>query len=75
MANENCLEGVKCPCGNEDAFYIEASTVMYVTDDGAENRGDTSWNDDSHTQCAQCEHSGKLADFKATPFPSATWSI
>src|ERR1700722_14907404 len=73
MVNTNCLEGIKCPdCGNEDAFYIDTSAVMYVTDDGAENRGDTSWNDESHTECAQCERSGKLADFRAKPFPTPT---
>jgi hypothetical protein len=65
MVNTDCLEGIRCPdCGNEEAFYIETSAVMYVTDDGAESRGDTSWNDDSHTQCAQCELSGKLATFR-----------
>ena len=66
MVNDNCLEGVKCPCGNEDAFYIESAAVMYVTDEGAESRGDTSWNDESHTQCTSCERSGKLAEFKSS---------
>jgi hypothetical protein len=66
MPNTNCLEGIRCPdCGNEEAFYIESTAVMYVTDDGAEARGDISWNDDSHAQCATCERGGKLADFKA----------
>jgi hypothetical protein len=68
MVNSNCLQGIRCPsCGNEAAFYIEASTVMYVTDEGAESRGDTSWNDDSHAECTECERSGKLADFKTKP--------
>jgi len=68
MPNTNCLEGIRCPaCGNQDAFYIESTAVMYVTDDGAESRGDTSWNDDSHAQCATCERSGKLADFRVKP--------
>jgi hypothetical protein len=71
MVNVNCLEGIRCPgCGNEDAFYIESTAVMYVTDDGIESRGDTSWNDDGHTECAQCERSGKLAEFKAKPAPT-----
>ena len=66
MVNENCLEGVKCTdCGNEDAFYIQSTAIMYVTDDGAECRSDIEWNDESHTQCAKCERSGKLTDFKA----------
>ena len=68
MANENCLEDIKCPaCGNEDVFYIQSTAVMYVTDDGAECRSDIEWDDDSHTQCAKCECSGKLADFKVKP--------
>jgi Zn ribbon nucleic-acid-binding protein len=68
MVNTNCLVGIKCPdCGNEDSFYIQSTAVMYVTDGGAECRGDTEWNDDSHTECPQCERSGKLADFRAKP--------
>jgi hypothetical protein len=39
--------------------------VVYVTDDVAECRGDTDWNDDSRTECLQCERSGKLAEFRA----------
>jgi hypothetical protein len=66
MPNENCLEGIRCSgCGNEEAFYNQSSAVMYVTDDGAECRSDIEWDDDSHTQCAQCERSGKLAAFRA----------
>ena len=72
MVNANCLDGIRCPdCRNEAAFYIQATAVMYVTDDGAECRSDTEWNDDSHTLCPSCEKSGKLGDFKAAP-PSAS---
>jgi hypothetical protein len=68
MVNENCLEGIRCPdCGNEKAFYIQSTAVMYVTDDGAECRSDIEWDDHSHTHCPQCERSGALADFKAKP--------
>jgi hypothetical protein len=68
MPNTNCLEGIRCPdCGNEDAFYIESTAIMYVTHDGAESRGDTQWNDESHAQCEKCQRSGKLAHFKAKP--------
>jgi hypothetical protein len=67
MPNDNCLDGIRCPgCGNEDAFYIQSSAVMYVTDDGAECRSDIEWDDDSHTQCVQCERTGKLAGFRAS---------
>ena len=37
---------------------------MYVTDEGAECRGDTEWNDGSQTRCADCEKEGKLAEFR-----------
>jgi Zn ribbon nucleic-acid-binding protein len=68
MVNSNCLLGIKCPdCGNEDRFYIQSTAVMYVTDDGAECRGDTEWNEDSHAECPQCERSGKLALFRVQP--------
>jgi hypothetical protein len=66
VVNSNCLEGLRCPdCGNEHAFYIQSTAVMYVTDDGAECRSDIEWDDHSHTRCPQCERSGKLSDFKA----------
>ena len=68
MVNVNCLEGIRCPdCGNEMAFYIQSTAVMYVTDDGAACRSDIEWDDASHTQCVECERSGKLANFKSKP--------
>jgi hypothetical protein len=64
MANENCLEGIKCPdCGNEDEFRIEAVIVCQVTDDGSEPIGDHYWDEKSYCHCPVCEKDGKLAEF------------
>ena len=75
MPNTNCLEGIRCPdCGNEDAFYVESTAVMYVTDEGAECRNDIEWDNDSHAVCPSCEKAGKLADFRAEPAAQKTGS-
>ena len=64
MANENCLEGMKCPkCGNEDVFRISCEVVCKVTDEGAEGFGDTYWDDESWCYCSHCEKEGKVKDF------------
>jgi rubredoxin len=72
MPNTNCLKGLRCPiCGNDKHLYIQSDAVMYVTDDGAECRGDTEWNDDSHAECPDCERSGPLRQFRATKAEAA----
>lgn len=66
--NHNCLAGIKCPtCGNEDRFFIAATIIADVTDDGA-NRADNTdmeWDDASHTRCSDCGKDGPLAEFRA----------
>ena len=66
MTNTNCLAGIKCPqCGSEDAFYISARVLAYVTDNGAEADSNASidWDTDSHTECAECGADGLLSNF------------
>ena len=68
MANNNCLEGFKCPgkdCGQEDEFNIACTVLMTVTDDGTDDYRDVEWNDDSYCECPDCGFSGKVADFRS----------
>lgn len=67
MANDNCLEGIKCPkCGDEDRFFIESETLFEVTDDGAipAENCDVNWDNESMTRCAACGHQAKLKCFR-----------
>jgi predicted RNA-binding Zn-ribbon protein involved in translation (DUF1610 family) len=67
MTNENCLEGLKCPkCGNEDRFFILATIVADVTDDGADiaKHSDMEWDSASDTRCPDCGETGLLSQFK-----------
>ena len=64
--NTNCLTGIRCPhCGSEDAFYISARVLAYVTDNGAEAASNASieWDSDSHAECAECGADGPLGNF------------
>ena len=64
MANENCLEGIKCPrCGFEDMFKIECTTIFWMSDSGEEDHGDLEFNSDSYIECNDCAHWGKVRDF------------
>jgi hypothetical protein len=73
MANENCLEGIRCPqCGNEERLIITANVVAEVTDDGAEVASSQygngfEWDDESMTRCPECDRDGPLKGFHATP--------
>jgi len=67
--NTNCLAGVKRPhCGSEDAFYISARVLAYVTDGGAEaaDYASIDWDPDSHTECAECCGHGLFSDFSTS---------
>jgi hypothetical protein len=64
--NTNCLEDIECPrCANTSRFTIEALVAADVQDDGAEFVGDAYWDDESRIACHECEHTGKLGEFKA----------
>jgi len=65
--NVNCLEGFKCPeCGVLEPFYIEVITTVTMFDEGSDNHGDLTWEDDSYCVCSECEYEGKVKDFKTT---------
>jgi len=65
MANTNCLQGIHCPeCQHDAGFYIDASVLAFVTDDGAEPaNGNFDWDGDSAITCAECDHSGTVREF------------
>lgn len=65
MTNTNCLEGLRCPkCGNEDRFFIIGGAQFEVTDDGSDTVGDHEWDDHSPMSCPECNHEGKVRDFR-----------
>ena len=67
MTNENCLRGIECPkCGNEERFFIVATIVADVTDEGADTAkgSDHHWDDGSMTRCPECDWDGPLATFR-----------
>lgn len=65
MPNTNCLKNIHCPkCLAEDEFYIDASVLAVVTDDGAEPAdGSFCWDESSLIECSECGHSGTVAEF------------
>jgi hypothetical protein len=73
MANQNCLEGVRCPqCGNEDRFLIAANVTAEVTDDGADIASPLygngfEWDDESRTRCPECDRYGPIKEFRRDP--------
>lgn len=64
--NTNCLKGIACPkCGHSESFLFEATVMLYVTDEGSEDRGsDHHWDNDSHCVCGECEHEGRFEEFQ-----------
>ena len=71
MPNTNCLEGMRCPkCGQEDRLKIEVPLMCEVTDNGSEViDGDHFWNESSFCHCPECDHEGKLCDFRIESQP------
>lgn len=67
MANNNVLEGMRCPeCGQDDAFLINVTGQAYVRDSGVvELTGDTEWDDDSRIKCySPCGYSRLVKHFR-----------
>jgi len=65
-SNDNCLDHVKCPkCGQEKTFEIEANTMVEVRDDGTDEYRDMEWGWNSHINCLECGHEGRLWQFQA----------
>ena len=67
--NTNCLEGIACPkCKQEDAFHIEATIMVFVTDDGTDDTsGQYEWDKRSYIRCAECDHAGSINEFTIDP--------
>jgi hypothetical protein len=65
MTNTNCLKAMKCPkCGSEGPFRIECTSMFTMYDDGTEDFEDVLYNGESYCMCPQCDHDGKIHDFK-----------
>jgi DNA-directed RNA polymerase subunit RPC12/RpoP len=66
-ANTNCLEGIRCPkCGSYEPFWITFTANMQVYDDGTGLDDDVAWDDESDIICCGCQHTGVVAEFRAT---------
>ena len=66
-ANENCLEGMRCPkCGQADSFNIRVTACMDVTDDGTDNYSNVEWDDDSPVVCNEpdCQWEGEVGNLQ-----------
>jgi len=62
--NSNCLRDIACPdCGNRHHFFVVASSVFEMHDDGASEFGDLEYGPLSPASCPQCGHSGSLSMF------------
>ncbi len=65
MANENCLQGMRCPrCGSEEPFIIKISTLMRFFDDGSDTHGDVEWDASSPCTCEACGFTRWVNDFR-----------
>ena len=67
MANQNCLQGMKCPeCGSEEPFTISAHCWVDMTDEGSDEVRDLEWDNDSTCVCGACGHAALVGDFMET---------
>jgi DNA-directed RNA polymerase subunit RPC12/RpoP len=62
--NTNVLEDIACPnCGSRSCFKIIVSCIADVLDDGIDGTEDSDWDEQSHIDCKECQHSGIVKDF------------
>ena len=65
--NTNCLQGLACPkCSNDNMLIITGMSEFEVYDNGTASFGDVAWDNDSHTECPECNFEGALKDFDTT---------
>lgn len=67
MANENGLQGMRCPnpkCRSEGPFRIRAEATFIVDDDGTDDYESVEWFDSSTCSCSECEYSATVSDFQ-----------
>lgn len=65
MANDNVLEGMRCPsCGSEGPFDIQVMMMVTVYDSGTEmsKHSQTEWEDTSYATCDSCYWEGTAGD-------------
>ncbi len=68
MANDNCLRGMQCPkCNSTEPFRIEIKVNVTVYDDGFDysHASSSEWNKDSWCGCVECNHHGKVKEFRS----------
>lgn len=66
VRNINCLAGIQCPdpeCAHTEDFYITATAVFHVTDDGTDDYQDVSWDDQANVVCGGCGYRARLERF------------
>ena len=64
MANTNALVGWVCPkCGNTESFRISILVFTTVTDNGIEYDGDAEWDNESYSECTECDFGGVAQEF------------
>ena len=64
MPNTNILEGMQCPkCKSFGPFWIAASAMFLVYDDGVDEHTDTQWGKITYCQCANCEFAATARGF------------
>lgn len=53
-------------CGHKGSFVIEVSdfVIMYADGDVSHSDCPEEWNDDSYCRCYECDHEGKVLDFR-----------
>jgi hypothetical protein len=65
---DDFMAGLKCPkCGNDQHLIVEGTVAVTLTHERNDADSDIQWTDESHTLCPDCEHEGKLAEFRTTP--------
>ena len=69
--NVNCLSGKRCPkCGQADRFFITATSVFELVDDGTSYHGDVEYDESNRASCPKCDFSGTWGEFDI-PKPAA----
>lgn len=62
--NENCLQGYACPkCGNHETLWVEATTMIELSDMGTGDHEDIVWDDKSQMECRLCNTGGSAGVF------------
>ncbi len=71
MANNNCLDGLRCPnCGSDEPFRIQVTQTVLMYDQGSEDDdmgGHMEWDESSYCECHECNDGATVKDFTLGP--------